>query len=610
MTTTTIRQPEFLVNALTDQITIKPKLQIEDIDRDDQATWQLLGDGRTKGVFQLENHLGKRWARLTKPTNLGDVGVLTAIIRPGCLRSKSMELGDLDINNDLDLIDLALAKDIIQTEKSGYSYQKRRFKELDQIEVVFGNEPKTKEEIQKLVREAYTKSMTERYADRKAGKEKVTYPHPDLEPILKNTFGILVYQEQSMQIAQVLAGFDLQQADILRKAIGKKKADLMAEVKKDFVDGCLKVGKVSKEQAEEIFSWIQESQRYSFNASHAVAYGLTTYRTAYCKAHYPLDFYAAYIRGTANKQDKHQEIKELVGDARSSDISIKLPDLRDRQPFAYIKDDAVHFGLSDLKGIGPASLLPLLAYVDQTEQEIGKKLANWTWEDYLFYFSHKIGKEVNLALMRSGALDFLMKQRTAMSYEYALMKNNVFKLKTFLWIQENGPWDSISEALTKSSPTKKDGGGCHTAKQSDKILGLVERLANPEYALEDRPDKLADWEDTLLGVTITFRRSEINAPQATSTCRDLLNRKAPDHIILVVEVDSVKEIKTKRGKNPGQSMALVSVSDHTGMINGCIFPAEWDNHKNVLYANASLAINCQMGKRPGDGIIIKDCWEI
>ena len=111
------------------------------------------------------------------------------------------------------------------------------------------------------------KSLTQHYIDRKSGEESVEYFHDSLEPILKSTYGILVYQEQAILIATEIAGFDLQEADILRKAIGKKKAGVMAQVKKSFLEKSGNKGVVTREQAEEIFSWIEKSQRYSFNKS-------------------------------------------------------------------------------------------------------------------------------------------------------------------------------------------------------------------------------------------------------------------------------------------------------------------------------------------------------
>ena len=130
------------------------------------------------------------------------------------------------------------------------------------------------------------KSLTNHYIDRKHAKEPVDYFHPSLEEILKETYGILVFQEQSMQIAQKIADFDLQEADILRKAIGKKKTDMMAQVKKSFIKKAQSKALVTKEQAEEIFSWIEKSQRYSFNKSHAVSYAINAYLSAYAKSNF------------------------------------------------------------------------------------------------------------------------------------------------------------------------------------------------------------------------------------------------------------------------------------------------------------------------------------
>ena len=178
-----------------------PSLSIDYYNLPDcKATWKLIQTGRTKGIFQLESNLGRKWAKQLAPSNLEEMSALISLIRPGCLRA-----------------------------------------------IVDG------------------KSMTEHYCDRKNCGAEVKYFHNALEPILKETYGVLVYQEQSMKIAQSIAGFNLQEADVLRKAIGKKKADIMAKVKGGFLEGCHNMEAINDEQATEIFGWIQESQRYSFN---------------------------------------------------------------------------------------------------------------------------------------------------------------------------------------------------------------------------------------------------------------------------------------------------------------------------------------------------------
>lgn len=167
----------------------------------DDKTWQLFAEGKTKGVFQLESNLGKTWAKRVQPKNLEELSALISIIRPGSLNA---------------------------TDDNG-------------------------------------KNMSQVFVDRKHGREPVEYLHPSLEEILAPTYGVIVYQEQAMLIAQKLAGFDLKEADVLRKAIGKKKANLMAEVKAKFIDGCKKQGIVSDEIASKIFGQIEKSARYSFN---------------------------------------------------------------------------------------------------------------------------------------------------------------------------------------------------------------------------------------------------------------------------------------------------------------------------------------------------------
>jgi DNA polymerase-3 subunit alpha len=175
-------------------------LSVEKIRFDCPLTWKLLADGKTKGIFQLESHLGKHFCKQLKPENIEQLSALLALIRPGSLEA---------------LID--------------------------------------------------GKSMTHHYIHRKNCQEPTTYFHDAIKPALEATYGVLTYQEQSMQIARDIAGFDLQSADILRRAIGKKKPEIMAELKEQFIDGCVKIGKVTKEEATTIFEWIEKSQRYSFN---------------------------------------------------------------------------------------------------------------------------------------------------------------------------------------------------------------------------------------------------------------------------------------------------------------------------------------------------------
>ena len=137
------------------------------------------------------------------------------------------------------------------------------------------------------------KSVTNHYIDKKNGEESLDYFHPALEPILKSTYGEMIYQEQAMEIAKNIAGFNLQEADMLRKAIGKKKPEEMAKVRNKFMEGCSVLNIVSIDEAEQIFGWIEKSQRYSFNKSHSISYAMNAYLSAYTKAHFPKIFFAS-----------------------------------------------------------------------------------------------------------------------------------------------------------------------------------------------------------------------------------------------------------------------------------------------------------------------------
>ena len=186
------------------------------------------------------------------------------------------------------------------------------------------------------------------YINRKHQKEKVTYLHPDLQPILEPTYGVLIYQEQIMQIAHQFAGLTLGEADILRRAISKKNEQLILEQKETFIKGCLKKG-YDKTIAEEIFSWIYKFANYGFNKSHSVAYSKISYQLSYLKAHYS-KFFFAHLLGTAiNDASKlHPYIKE----AKELGIQILPPSINRSYAYFTVESAGIRIGLMAIKGIG------------------------------------------------------------------------------------------------------------------------------------------------------------------------------------------------------------------------------------------------------------------
>jgi DNA polymerase-3 subunit alpha len=198
--------------------------------------------------------------------------------------------------------------------------------------------------------------MAEEYIKRKHGKEKIKYLHPLLESILKDTYGVIVYQEQVMQIAQVLAGYSMGDADILRRAMGKKDPEEMAAQRERFVSGA-KTKKIDEKRATEIFDQMETFARYGFNKSHSAAYALVSYQTAYLKTHYPVEFMAALM--TSEMGDTDKIIKNL-GECRDKGIEVLAPDINESRADFTPVTDKIRFGLAAVKNVGEKAVEVIL----------------------------------------------------------------------------------------------------------------------------------------------------------------------------------------------------------------------------------------------------------
>jgi DNA polymerase-3 subunit alpha len=200
------------------------------------------------------------------------------------------------------------------------------------------------------------------YIARKHGREEVEYPHPMLEDILEPTYGIAVFQEQVMKMAQKLAGFSLGEADILRRAMGKKKAKLMREQREKFVKGCMEKNDIPKDEANELFDIINEFAGYGFNRSHAAAYSLVAYRTAYLKAHYPPEFMAAAM---TNEMDNTDKLSKVLEEARTMGLEVLPPSINRSKAHFTVEQGAdgeyrVRFGLAAIKNAGEKAIDALI----------------------------------------------------------------------------------------------------------------------------------------------------------------------------------------------------------------------------------------------------------
>jgi DNA polymerase-3 subunit alpha len=277
--------------------------------------------------------------------------------------------------------------------------------------------------------------MVDDFVERKHGRKKVEYPHPSLETILKDTYGVIVYQEQVMQISSALAGYSLGQADLLRRAMGKKKADVMAKEKATFMKGA-EVKQVDLKIAEGVFDLMEKFAGYGFNRSHSAAYGLLTYQTAYLKCHFPVEFFAGLL--TCEK-DKTEEVVKCIAEARSQGISVLRPDINESgADFTVVPDEkdvstatspgpeskrgrrkgsvvdgkagaadkkAIRFGLAAVKGVGEGAV-----EVIRTARVAGGPFLSLT--DFCQRVdTRKVNRKVLEALVKAGAFDGVATQK-------------------------------------------------------------------------------------------------------------------------------------------------------------------------------------------------------
>lgn len=244
--------------------------------------------------------------------------------------------------------------------------------------------------------------MVSTYVDCRHGRQKVEYPHPKLEPILNATYGVILYQEQVMQIAQELAGYTLGGADLLRRAMGKKKPSEMAKQRTIFVSGATERG-LDADLAEYIFDLMEKFAGYGFNKSHSAAYALISYQTAYLKANYTNEFMAAVLSADMDHTDK---LVHLVQDARDLKLKLHPPCInRSEYKFLPLPDNCIQYGLGAVKGVGRAAI----------DSMVEERKANGTYRDLADFCSRidlqKINKRVLDALVKSGAMDDLGEHR-------------------------------------------------------------------------------------------------------------------------------------------------------------------------------------------------------
>ena len=484
------------------------EIDISRLPLDDEKTYQLLQEGKTTGLFQLESEGFKRYLKELKPNEFEDIIAMVALYRPGPIE------------------------------------------------------------------------FIPEYIARKHGKKKIKYLHPKLEPILKDTYGICIYQEQLMQIAQQLAGFTLGEADVLRKAVGKKIKSLLEEQKEKLINGMVKNG-IPQKTAIEIWNWVLPFARYGFNKSHSAAYAMIAYETAYLKTHYPLEFMAALMNSEQKNIDK---LKVLLEEARKMGIKVLPPDINESlAKFTIVRpsnkssktdEKTIRFGLAAIKNVGHN-------VVEQIVEERKKRGPYSSIENFIERMpSSVLNKKSMESLIKAGSFDTIE--------ERGKLLLNLEKLLDFARDSQRKKANGDGSLFTMfSKNTKKPG-----------LASL--RLNNPESPAS-KNEKII-WEKELLGMFVSSHPMEGIQGKIKNILRiEEIQPEMTGRIIKIAGVISkIQKITTKSG-NP---MLFLEIEDLSAKIEALVFPNVLEQNPFLFQENKILEIKGRVSDKDGTPKII------
>ncbi len=463
----------------------------------DAETYQLISAGDTAGVFQMESSGFTEMVMKMKPSCFEDVIAAGALYRPGPLDQK-LEDG---------------------------------------------------------------RTMVDVYIDRKHGRDTITFPHPTLEPVLKDTYGVIVYQEQVMQIAQVLGGYTLGGADLLRRAMGKKKAEEMAKQRALFLDGA-KLKTVDDKIASGVFDLMEKFAQYGFNKSHSAAYGLITVHTAWLKAHHRVEFMAALLTSDKDNTDK---VVAYIAEARESGIEVLPPDVNVSEMAFGASDGKIRFGLGAIKGVGEGAVEAIL---EARTAGAFKSLFDFCER----VDSRRVNKKTLEALVKAGAFDFEKRPRRQL-------------------------FETLDRAVDGGAATQRD-----KASGQESLFGLLGGSASSPTPIASDYVKVEEWsekerlsfEKESIGFYVSGHPLDQYQKELRRYARPVtsIQRARKDEKIAVAGVvAALRERPTKTGKR----MAWVTLEDLSGSVELVCFPGK-DGTRSVMGRDGRWT---KAGPKPG-----------
>ncbi|MDD2247575.1 MAG: DNA polymerase III subunit alpha [Proteiniphilum sp.] len=413
--------------------------------------------------------------------------------------------------------------------------------------------------------------MVDEFIERKHGRKKIVYKHPAMENALKNTYGIIIYQEQVMQLSKDMAGFTGGQADTLRKAMGKKIAELMAKMKPEFVNGCV-AHKIDKKIAEETFGDMETFAEYGFNRSHAVCYAFIGHQTAYLKAHYPAEFMAALLTSDRENIDR---VAIEAEECRMMNIEVLPPDVNESfVDFGVIpqpegEKEKIRFGLSAIKNVGEQLI----------ETIVEERKANGKFKDVedfvLRVKSNALNKKSMESLARAGAFDSLVERNVILV--------NVEKILLFAK-EEQKAADSGQFSLFASAPSSAEA-GVNTLQ-----------LTPPEKAAT-KTERMT-WEKELLGLYVSDHPLKEYAAYLQDKCASIgkLRHEEVNQVIQIAGIiTKVQKIFTRNGS----SMLFVNLEDLTGKIEILVFPKVLGDNPDVWEDGTIISARGKLSDKDG-----------
>ena len=407
--------------------------------------------------------------------------------------------------------------------------------------------------------------MVDDFIDCKHGRKQIEYPHPTLEDVLKPTYGGFVYQEQVMQAAQVMAGYSLGGADLLRRAMGKKKMEVMAKERVKFVAGCGERS-IPEPEATRVFDLMEKFAGYGFNKSHSAAYALVTFHTAYLKCYYPVEFMAALLSTEVGSTDN---IVKYIAEARSMSLEVLPPSVNEADKSFTVPGGKIRFGLSAIKGLGDAALQAVL-----DARESGGQFSS------LYDFCERVplrqlNKKTLETLVRSGAFDCFDRSRAQLM-------------------------EALERAIDAARSIQKS-----AELGQGTLFGGSPELAEAVKPKEVYNEELPEWRELeklklekdsigfyLSGHPINRYRQDL-ARMANATVGSLERRDNGSEVVLGVVVTAIRERPLRDGSG---RLAFVTMEDITGQIEAMASAEVWQNSEMVFKSDRPILAKLRVGK--------------